>query len=106
VISMDRVAVIGDRASVLAFRAMGVDVFTPTDSDAARNNVDRAAREGYGVIFLTETVAAMIPETVARYRSQLKPAVILIPDHQGSMGIGMNDIYKNVEKAVGTNIFK
>lgn len=103
---MDKIAVIGDRTSVLAFRAMGVDVFTPVDAEAARNSVDRAAREGYGVIFLTEAIASQIPETVSRYRSQIKPAVILIPDHQGSQGVGMSDIYKNVEKAVGTNIFQ
>lgn len=102
---MNKIAVIGDRESVLAFRAMGVDVFTPGNAEEARNAVDHAAREDYGVIFLTEQLAAQITETVSRYRNKLKPAVILIPNSQGSLGIGMADINKNVEKAVGRNIF-
>ncbi|HAY6985454.1 TPA: V-type ATP synthase subunit F, partial [Enterococcus faecium] len=28
----------------------------------------------------------------------------LIPNHQGSLGIGLEEIQKNVEKAVGQNI--
>ncbi len=103
---MEKVAVIGDRSSVLAFRMLGVDVFTPQDAAAVRTAVDRAADSGYGVIFLTEQLAALIPETVDRYRSQLKPAIILIPNNQGSLGMGLEDINRNVEKAVGRNIFK
>lgn len=103
-ISMDKIAVIGDRESVLVFRAVGADVLSADGPDEARRAVDQAAKNGYGVIFLTEQLAAAIPETVARYRSQFKPAVILIPNSQGTLGIGMADISKNVEKAVGRNI--
>lgn len=103
---MDKIAVIGDRESVLVFRVMGVFVCTPDDKEDARRMVDKLAREGYGVIFITEQIAVDIPETIMRYRNEFKPTVILIPNQQGSLGIGMNDIKKNVEKAVGRNIFK
>ncbi len=103
---MDNIAVVGDASSVLAFRAMGVDVFTPVGADQVRQVVDQLAKQQYGVIFLTEEMAAMIPETVGRYRNQVKPAIILIPNHSGSLGLGMADIQQNVEKAVGMNIFK
>ncbi|MDD7542955.1 MAG: V-type ATP synthase subunit F, partial [Peptoniphilaceae bacterium] len=46
-----------------------------------------------------------IPETIARYETEATPAIILIPDSRGSLGIGMKKISENVEKAVGMDIF-
>lgn len=102
---MDKVAVIGDKESVLIFRAVGVDVFTPRTTDEMRNTVDTCAKTGYGVIFITEQMAAQIPTTVNRYRGEFKPAIILIPNNTGTLGKAREDIRLNVEKAVGRNIF-
>lgn len=99
-----KVAVVGDRDSVLVFKALGVDVFESIDSMDARKTVDRLAKEDYGVIFITEQIAAKIKETIDRYNDKVSPAIILIPSNQGSLNIGMNRINTNVEKAVGANI--
>lgn len=102
---MYKVAVVGDRESVLGFRALGLEVHTPTTADEARNAVDSLAREGAAVIYITEALAQLIPDTIARYDEALVPAIIPIPDRQGSRGWGKDAIYKRVEKAVGHNIF-
>ena len=99
-----KVAVVGDRESVLGFRALGLEVATPKTPDEARNAVDRLAREGSAVIFLTERLAEQIPETVERYIGEIAPAIILIPDRGGSLGLGRAAISMRVEKAVGRNI--
>ncbi|MGM0396160.1 MAG: V-type ATP synthase subunit F [Bacillota bacterium] len=101
---MFKVGVIGDKDSVLAFKALGVDVFTVTDAEEARKTVDTIARKNYGVIFITEQIASLIPDTVDRYDKEIIPAVILIPSNQGTLNIGMDRINENVEKAVGSNI--
>lgn len=101
---MHKVAVVGDRDSVLGFRALGVNVFTTLEADETRRIVDKLAKENYGIIFITEQLANLIPETIERYNNEVVPAVILIPSNQGSLGIGMDRINKNVEKAVGSNI--
>lgn len=101
---MHKVAVVGDRDSVLGFRALGVNVFTTIEADETRRIVDKLAKENYGVIFITEQLANLIPETIERYNNAVVPAVILIPSNQGTLGIGMDRINKNVEKAVGSNI--
>lgn len=101
---MYKVGVIGDKDSVLAFKALGVDVNTVTEREEARKMVDTMARSGYGVIFITEQIASLIPDTIERYNKEIIPAVILIPSNQGSLDIGMNRINVNVEKAVGSNI--
>lgn len=102
---MHRVAVIGDQGSVLAFQAIGIDVFSPVDDDEIRNTVDHLAREKYGVIYITEEYAARIPKTIEQYKSRPIPAIVYIPNSEGSLGIGMDTISDNVEKAVGMDIF-
>lgn len=101
---MYKVAVVGDKDSILAFKALGVDVFPVFDKDDARKTVDTIARDNYGIIFITEQMASLIPDTIQRYNSEIIPAVILIPSNQGTLNIGMERIDTNVEKAIGTNI--
>ena len=101
---MYKIAVIGDKDSVLAFRALGVHVFTAIEGNDARRIIDKLAKEEYGIIFVTEQLAKGIPETIQRYNNEVIPAVILIPSNRGSLNIGLENINKNVEKAVGSNI--
>lgn len=99
-----KIGVVGDKDSVLAFKAIGIDVFPVVEDDEARKTIDKLAMEGYAVIFVTEQVAQNIEETIERYNKMITPAVILIPSNQGSLNIGMKRIQDNVEKAVGVNI--
>lgn len=99
-----KIGVVGDKDSVLAFKALGIDVFPVIDADDARKAIDSCARNNYAVIFVTEQIAQKVEETVARYNEQMLPAVILIPSNQGSLNIGLKRISDSVEKAVGVNI--
>lgn len=101
---MYKIAVVGDKDSVLAFKALGVDVKISYDADHTRRIVDGLAKDNYGLIFITEQLAEKIEETIDRYNSVTVPAIVLIPSNKGSLGIGMKNIDKNVEKAVGSNI--
>lgn len=103
-ICMFKVAVVGDKDSILAFKALGVDVFTAYEREEVRRIVDSIARNNYGIIFITEQLAKLIPDTIERYNKEIIPAVILIPSNQGTLNIGMDKISERVEKAVGTNI--
>ncbi len=102
---MHKIGVVGDKDSILAFKALGVDVFPVITREEARRIVDSLAEKEYGIIFITEQVAALIEDTVERYNRELLPAVILIPNNQGSLGIGIGKISEYVEKAIGSNIF-
>ena len=99
-----KIGVVGDKDSVMPFKILGFDVFFASEAREARQTVDRLAKEKYGIIYLTEPLAKQIPETVKRYDSVIEPAVILIPNHTGSLNIGKQRIQDNVEKAVGQNI--
>lgn len=102
---MYKVAVIGDKGSVLAFRAIGVDVFTPVEDSEIRRTIDRLAREDYAVIYMTEAYATRVPDTINQYKEKPIPAIVMIPSSQGSLGVAMDSISENVKKAVGMDIF-
>jgi V/A-type H+-transporting ATPase subunit F len=99
----DRIAVIGDKDSVLAFKALGVDVFGTKSVVEASETLKKLARE-YSIIFITEDIAQEITDIIDRYKARPYPAVIPIPSAQGSTGFGMKRISKDVEKAVGVDI--
>ncbi|MGP6147655.1 V-type ATP synthase subunit F [Jeotgalibaca sp. A122] len=98
------IGVVGDKDSILPFKILGFSVFATTDPTEAREIIDRLTKEKYGIIYLTESLAQHMPDTISRYDATLTPALILIPNHSGSLGIGKKRIQDNVEKAVGQNI--
>ena len=97
-------AVIGDRDSVLLFRAVGIEVFAETDGERANQIMHRLARTGYAVIYVTESLYPHCAETIAEFSTEAYPAIIPIPDALGSKGTGMKSLKENVEKAVGVDI--
>ena len=101
---MYKIAVLGDKDSVLSFRALGLDVFPADHAEQARPILHRLAREGYAIIYLTEQLAGGLSAEMARYKDELTPAIILIPGKEGPLGIGMANIKTAVERAVGADI--
>ena len=101
---MYKIAVLGDRDSVLGFKALGLDTFFVDGADEARHTLHRLAREAYAIIYITEQLAQTIPDDVARYKTDVTPAVILIPGKTGSLGLGQAALKRAVERAVGADI--
>lgn len=99
----NKIAVIGDKDSILAFKAVGADVFPIKNYFDAADTLKKLARS-YAIIYITEEIAENIADIVARYKTRPYPAVIPIPGAQGSTGFGMRGISKDVEKAIGTDI--
>ncbi|MGX7418496.1 V-type ATP synthase subunit F [Carnobacterium gallinarum] len=99
-----KIGVVGDKDSVLPFKILGFDVFHAAEAEIGRRIIDDLAGKNYGIIYVTEQLGAEIPETINRYDDQITPAIILIPNHLGTLNIGKSRIQENVEKAVGQNI--
>lgn len=56
------------------------------------------------MIYLTEQLAKVMPDVLERYKDDLRPAIILIPGREGSLGIGRDNIQRAIERAVGADI--
>ena len=100
-----KLAVIGDRGSVQGFKAVGFDVFEAEKDASIAELVNDLAKSEYGIIFVTEELIAVNMDVVEKYKDDMLPAIIPIPGRNGSLGIGMANIHKNVERAVGADIF-
>jgi len=101
---MYKVGVIGDKDSVLGFKAIGFDVFPVQDAKEAVALVHELGKGDYAVLYVTEQIAERIALTMAEYRDKRFPAIIPIPGVLGNLGIGMGGVKKCVEKAVGADI--
>ena len=101
---MYKIAVVGDRDSVLGFQALGLSVFPTETVEQARQTVNQLAKEDYAILYLTEQLGQQLTDLLARYQSQVTPAIILIPGKEGALGIGMQNITSAVERAVGADI--
>ena len=101
---MYKIAVVGDRDSVLGFQALGLSVFPTETVEQARQTVVQLAKEDYAILYLTEQLGQQLADLLARYQSQVTPAIILIPGKERSLGIGMKNITSAVERAVGADI--
>jgi V/A-type H+-transporting ATPase subunit F len=101
---MYKIAVIGDRSSVLGFQAVGLSVFPVMNSYEARSALHDATQSGFAIIFITEGVLESIIEDVEKYQDYRIPAIIPIPGMDGNNGIGLSNVKKSVERAVGADI--
>jgi len=101
---MYKIAVLGDRDSVMGFKALGLDTFFAEDAEEARHTLHQLARENYAIIYVTEQLAANLSADIARYKTEVTPAVILIPGKTGTLGIGAQALQSAIERAVGADI--
>ena len=101
---MYRVAAIGDRDSIYGYSAVGIEIFPTEESQEAGRLIRRLSENGYAVIFITEQLAAALQTELAAYRDDTIPIVVPIPGLSGNTGIGMKNVSRSVERAVGSDI--
>ena len=92
---MYKIAVVGDYDSIFGFAALGLDTFAVQTREEAAEKLHQLAQGGYGIIYITEKLAAELTVT---------PAIIQIPGIAGNTGAGVAGVKKSVEQAVGSDI--
>jgi len=101
---MSKIAVIGDRTSVIGYRGLGLDAFDVPDDEAARETWPRVMAANYDVIFVTENIYGGLIELIDEISEQATPAVVVIPPATGGTGVGGEKIRRVIEKAIGTDV--
>lgn len=101
---MSRMAAVGDKTSVLAFGALGVDTYAVSEDADAKEAWEEIIEKDYGVVFITERFHRQLEKEVAKFAEQLTPAVLIIPGPSGSTGLGLQRLKRIVEMAVGADI--
>lgn len=101
---MFKIAVMGDKDSIYGFAALGLEIVPAEDAAEAIEELRKMANKEYAVIYVTEALAAKIPEEIDKFRDRSIPAIILIPGIIGNTGMGLYNVKRTVEKAVGSDI--
>ena len=101
---MYKIAVIGGYDSIYGFATLGLSICPVKTRDEAREKLRQLADGQYGIIYITEAVAAELEEEIEEYREKTLPAIIRIPGVSGNTGAGVEGVKKTVEQAVGSDI--
>lgn len=101
---MYKIAVLGDRDSIYGFAALGLETFPVTETEEAAKKLKSLAEGDYAVIYITEALQAKLETELDKYRTSHLPAIIPIPGVSGNTGMGMLNVKKSVEQAVGSDI--
>ena len=90
----------------MGFKALGLETCPAANAAGAGQILRRLTRESedYAIIYIEETLAAELSHEIDRFKDSPRPAIILIPGREGSIGLGQSALKAAVERAVGTNI--
>ncbi len=101
---MCKIAVVGDRDSILGFKALGISIFPVQERDEAARKLRQMAQQEYAIIFITEPMLTELATLIQDLNREVFPAIIPIPNNRGSTGAAMERLRQLVEKAVGVDI--
>ena len=101
---MYKIAVLGDRDSIFGFAALGLDIYPVEELQEAANTLKELAKGTYAVIYITEKLASELAKQIEAYDKEELPAIIPIPGVNSNTGIGIRNVKRMVEQAVGSDI--
>lgn len=92
----------------MGFAALGLEPHPVADAAEARSELRELTheRQDVAIIYVEEDIALQLQSQIDKFKDSPKPAIILIPGREGSLGTGMNALNAAVERAIGTNILE
>lgn len=103
---MYKIAVLGEKDSVIGFSALGLDTYSATSEQEAKEIFHKLTKnvEEYAIIYVTENFYEILASDINKFKDNVTPAIILIPGSSGSLGLGQSALNAAVERAIGANI--
>ena len=101
---MHKIGIVGQKDSILGFKALGVEVFPADESSDVEKTLKTMIDEGFSLIYITEKAAQKADSLINDYRGSVLPIIIPVPDHSGSLGLGMQSLKETTIKAIGADI--
>ncbi|HAN21994.1 MAG: V-type ATP synthase subunit F [Clostridiales bacterium GWF2_36_10] len=101
---MYKIAVLGERDSIYGYAALGLNIFPVNNVEEAVKTLKYLANGQFAVVYITESYHAKLESEIENYRESCIPAIIPIPGVSGNTGMGMLNVKRSVERAVGSDI--
>ncbi len=99
-----KIGILGEKKSVLAFRALGVDTFGIDTKEDLIKAKERIKSEDFAVLFITEDVAGAFEKEAEEIYQKTLPAVLVIPGVKGKGEKGRQGLKKILERALGSEM--
>ena len=92
------IAVIGDKESILPFRAFGMKTIEADELSEAQRAIASIKPEEISVVFVTEEIMQALE------KADIQPGInmVAIPGCRGSLGYGKTVLKKLIKKATGS----
>ena len=101
---MYKIAVVGDKESILGFSAIGMDIYPAYEEAEVKTLFPKLIEEKYAIIYITEDLSIKSEKYLEKYKKNKTPAIITIPSSTANLKYGQNRIKDMVQKAVGIEI--
>jgi len=101
---MYKIALIGNKDTIIGFKLLGVSLFPLTEMEEAVEILNKLVKEEYAVIFVTEDIACQILEKIEILQKTSFASITIIPCKSEKKYLGLKILRKNIEKAIGTDI--
>jgi len=101
--SGSQTALIGNEDILKIFRAFGAKVFSVADEASARSAVEKARREDYKVVYITESWAIKVRDILKPLPDRSFPVFIAIPERAGTSQMGMEKLRTAARRAIGSD---
>lgn len=100
-----QIACIGENEDIIIFNGIGITPFVIKDRKEVSKKIDELAEGGTKVVIVSDIFQEGISETLEKYQEQSFPIILLLPLGGVETGLGIEKIRKDVERAIGINIF-
>ncbi|MBU4449761.1 MAG: hypothetical protein KKE35_00520, partial [Actinobacteria bacterium] len=67
--------------------------------------LEKLVREGYAVIFITETVAVQMDALIKKYMNKTLPSIVIIPGLGEKQNYAVDLLRQAIVKATGVDLF-
>lgn len=101
---MYKMALVGDKDSIMGFQLLGISIFSVTNKEDTINILNELIKEKYAAVFITEEIASQIFDKIEELQKKYLISVTIIPNKLERKNLGLKILKKSIEKAIGTDI--
>lgn len=101
---MYKIAVIGDKESILGFSAIGIDIYPAYEESDIKTIIPKLIENNYAIIYITEKIYIKSEETIKKLNKNRDTAIVTIPSLNENNKVGETKIQEMVKKAIGMEI--
>lgn len=102
---MSNIALIGEKEIIIGFNLIGLQLFPVTNAEEAIKALNDCDKNDFAIIFITNNIAQTIIDKIEEYQKLSSISICILPNRIKETNLNLNILRKNVEKAVGTDIF-